>query len=263
MVVTDVSAFAKSIRRELLARETGTDHRPVSHLELLNILARSAGFRNFQHLKASDRKVDTGFRATRCEEEASDRKVDTGFRAIRCEEEASDRKVDTGFRTIRCEEEASCGAAESPLDARETPEPEPVDHRKIEQILRCFDASGVLLRWPKKTSHQRLALWWCWAAMPSRRDLTEPEVNVVLKALNGFGDHVLMRREMIDWSMMTRSLDCKVYRRVETKPPAEAASLIARLQERKRAGIVPRPSGREQFRLARMQAPPAASPTSP
>ncbi len=80
MVVTDVSAFAKSIRRELLARETGTDHRPVSHLELLNILARSAGFRNFQHLKASDRKVDTGFRATRCEEEASDRKVDTGFR---------------------------------------------------------------------------------------------------------------------------------------------------------------------------------------
>lgn len=227
MVVTDVSAFAKSIRRELLARETGTDHRPVSHLELLNILARSAGFRNFQHLKASDRKVDTG------------------------------------FRTIRCEEEASCGAAESPLDARETPEPEPVDHRKIEQILRCFDASGVLLRWPKKTSHQRLALWWCWAAMPSRRDLTEPEVNVVLKALNGFGDHVLMRREMIDWSMMTRSLDCKVYRRVETKPPAEAASLIARLQERKRAGIVPRPSGREQFRLARMQAPPAASPTSP
>ncbi len=86
---------------------------------------------------------------------------------------------------------------------------------------------------------------------------------MVLKALNGFGDHVLMRREMIDWGMMTRSLDCKVYRRVETKPPAEAASLIARLQERKRAGIVPRPSGREQFRLARMQAPPAASPTSP
>lgn len=227
MVVTDVSAFAKSIRRELLARETGTDHKPVSHLELLNILARSAGFRNFQHLKASDRKVDTG------------------------------------FRTIRCEEEASCRVAETRLDARETPEPEPVDHRKIEQILRCFDASGVLLRWPKKTSHQRLALWWCWAAMPSRRDLTEPEVNVVLKALNGFGDHVLMRREMIDWGMMTRSLDCKVYRRVETKPPAEAASLIARLQERKRAGIVPRPSGREQFRLARMQAPPAASPTSP
>ncbi|MCJ8509230.1 DUF2087 domain-containing protein [Rhizobium lemnae] len=227
MVVTDVSAFAKSIRKELLARETGPDHKPVSHLELLNILARSAGFRNFQHLKASDRKVDTGFRA------------------------------------IRCEEEASCRVAETRLDARETLEPEPVDHRKIEQILRCFDASGVLLRWPKKTSQQRLALWWCWAAMPSRRDLTEPEVNVVLKALNGFGDHVLMRREMIDWGMMTRSLDCKVYRRVETKPPAEAASLIARLKERKRAGIVPRPSGREQFRLARMQAPPAASPISP
>ncbi|WP_137135418.1 DUF2087 domain-containing protein [Rhizobium sp. FKY42] len=226
LVVTDVSAFAKSIRKELLARETGTGDKPVSHLELLNILARSAGFRNFQHLKASDRKVETG------------------------------------FRSIRCDEQAACGAAESRFDARETPEPDPIDHRKIEQVLRCFDESGVLLRWSKKTSHQRLALWWCWAAMPSRRDLTEPEVNAVLKRMNDFGDHVLMRREMIDWGMMTRSLDCKVYRRVETKPPAEAASVIARLQQRKRANVLPRPSGREQFRLARMQVPPAASPTS-
>lgn len=209
MVVTDVSAFAKAIRKELLGRETGTDHTPVSHLELLNILARSAGFRNFQHLKAS---------------------------------QAAETRLDT--------------VVEFP------PEPEPIDHRKIEQILRCFDEEGVLLRWPKKTSHQRLALWWCWAAMPARRDLTEPEVNAVLKRLNDFGDHVLMRREMIDWGMMTRSLDCKVYRRVETRPSAEAASLIARLQERKRAKIVPRPSGREQFRQARMPVPPAASPTS-
>lgn len=227
MVVTDVSAFAKAIRKELLAREAGTDHTPVSHLELLNILARGAGFRNFQHLKASDRKVDTGFRAIQYEEKASQ-------------------------------------AAETRLDAvvEFPPEPEPIDHRKIEQILRCFDEEGVLLRWPKKTSHQRLALWWCWAAMPPKRDLSEPEVNAVLKRLNDFGDHVLMRREMIDWGMMTRSLDCKVYRRVETRPPAEALSLIARLQERKRAKIVPRPSGREQFRQARMPVPPTASPTS-
>ena len=193
---------------------------------------------------------------------SSDSKVDAGFRTIRCEEVmSSDRKVDAGFRAIRCEEEAS-RPAETRLDSRETPEPDPVDHRRIEQVLRCFNEEGVLLRWPKKTSHQRLALWWGWAAMPSRRDLTEPEVNAVLKRMNDFGDHVLMRREMIDWGMMTRSLDCKVYRRVEKRPPAEAASLIARLQERKRAGVTPRPSGREQFRLARMQVPPAASPTS-
>lgn len=209
MTVTDVSAFAKAIRKELLGRDAGPDKGPVSHLELLNILARGAGFRNFQHLKAS---------------------------------QAAEVRLDTV--------------------AQKLPEPEPVDHRKIEQLMRCFDDDGVMLRWPKKTSHQRLALWWCWAALPARRELTEPEVNAVLKRMNDFGDHVLMRREMIDWGMMTRSLDCKVYRRVETPPPAEAASLIARLQERKRAKVMPRPSGREQFRQARMQAPPAASPTS-
>ena len=45
--VDDLSAFAKSLRAQLLARE-----QPPGHAELLNLLSRAAGFRNYQHLRS-------------------------------------------------------------------------------------------------------------------------------------------------------------------------------------------------------------------
>ncbi|MEM1386263.1 MAG: DUF2087 domain-containing protein [Pseudomonadota bacterium] len=53
----DVTAFARALARQLNGHQ-GTP----SHLTLLNMLARSAGFRNFQHLRAShaaDRRLST------------------------------------------------------------------------------------------------------------------------------------------------------------------------------------------------------------
>lgn len=43
----DISAFARSLGSQLAARGAAP-----SHLELLNMLARSGGFKNFQHLRA-------------------------------------------------------------------------------------------------------------------------------------------------------------------------------------------------------------------
>jgi hypothetical protein len=43
----DISAFARSLGGQLKACESAP-----GHLQLLNMLARSAGFRNFQHLRA-------------------------------------------------------------------------------------------------------------------------------------------------------------------------------------------------------------------
>jgi hypothetical protein len=47
----DVSSFATSLGREL-TRCHEAMHRPPGHVELLNMLARAAGFRNFQSMKA-------------------------------------------------------------------------------------------------------------------------------------------------------------------------------------------------------------------
>jgi hypothetical protein len=45
--IADISAFAKQLREQIAALD-----RPPSHVEMLNLLAKAAGFRNYQHLRA-------------------------------------------------------------------------------------------------------------------------------------------------------------------------------------------------------------------
>jgi len=47
MAIADLSAFAKSMRGEI----DRLDHKP-SHVEVLNLITRAAGFRNYQHFRA-------------------------------------------------------------------------------------------------------------------------------------------------------------------------------------------------------------------
>lgn len=47
----DIASFARTLGREL-GRAHDSVQRPPGHVELLNMLARAAGFRNFQSLKA-------------------------------------------------------------------------------------------------------------------------------------------------------------------------------------------------------------------
>ncbi len=48
LAVADITPFARSLSRQLHAAQD-----PPSHLGLLNMLARAAGFRNFQHMRAA------------------------------------------------------------------------------------------------------------------------------------------------------------------------------------------------------------------
>lgn len=47
LTIADLSAFAKSLREQLRTHED-----VPGHVEMLNMVARSAGFRNFQHFRA-------------------------------------------------------------------------------------------------------------------------------------------------------------------------------------------------------------------
>ncbi|CAH0339925.1 DUF2087 domain-containing protein [Rhizobium sp. CECT 9324] len=163
----DLSALARILKRELDAR----DEKP-GHVEILNMLAKAAGFRNYQHLKASR-------------------------------------------------------AAKERLSNPVLPEPEPaVDFRRVELAARCFAGTDCLVRWPGKLSLQQLALWVLWSFIPAGGDMPEKSINDVLKRHNGFGDHVLLRRELVNMGLMTRTRDCRLYRRVEKKPPPDARQLI-------------------------------------
>lgn len=161
----DVSALARFLQRELAAHDG-----PPGHVQLLNMLARAGGYRNFQHFRA--------------------------------DLAAADR-----------------------LDAPPAPA-EPADHRRVERVARYFDGEGRLTAWPAKTADQRLALWALWAKIPAEAVMTERQISAWLQDRHRFGDPALLRRELVQTGLMTRTLDCREYRRVEQKPTGEALALI-------------------------------------
>lgn len=162
---SDISALARSLHSQI----TGCDH-PPGHVELLNMLARAVGSRNFQHFRAQS-------------------------------------------------------VAEKRL-MRPAEVPAPVDYAALQRLLRYFDANGRLLRWPTKFSHQEPCLWALWSKIPVRKALAEREMNELLVANHCFEDPALIRREMKERNMVTRTLDGREYRRVERRPPEMALALI-------------------------------------
>jgi hypothetical protein len=166
-VAADISALAKSLRAQLAARETSP-----SHVEMLNMLARATGRRNFQQLRAEGPGV--------------------------------------------------AGATVSIRDPA-------VDGAQLSRVAGCFDAQARMVRWPSKTSHQELCLWAIWAQLPSRRTLSEPQVNALIQALHLFGDHAILRRCLCNSRLLARTPDGREYRRIEREPPPDAAALIRRV----------------------------------
>lgn len=165
---SDISALARSLNKQLAGRSE-----PPGHVELLNMLARAVGSRNFQHFRAQI----------------------------------------VAEQRLRRPREAEA----------------PVDFAALERLLRYFDANGLLKRWPTKFSHREPCLWALWSRLPARKTLSEREINELLTASHHFDDPALLRREMKERRMLTRTLDGREYRRVERKPPPEALELIRRL----------------------------------
>ena len=98
--------------------------------------------------------------------------------------------------------------------------------------LAVFDDQARMTRWPLKTSVQRLCLAWFWTRLPDRTDMTERDVNAILQANEVFGDHVLLRRCLIEHRMATRTVDGATYRRMGRAPDAEERAVIKALSER-------------------------------
>ncbi|MFT6674407.1 MAG: hypothetical protein ACJAVM_000578 [Sulfitobacter sp.] len=51
--VADISGFARHLAQQLQSHRSEADNDPPSHLTLMNMLARAAGFGNFQHFRAA------------------------------------------------------------------------------------------------------------------------------------------------------------------------------------------------------------------
>jgi len=94
------------------------------------------------------------------------------------------------------------------------------------KALGSFDGLGRMARWPHKYSVQRLALWVLWMQFERGRVYSEREVNAVLKAWHTWGDHVTLRRELINDQLLTRKSDGSQYRKMPARPSDEARALM-------------------------------------
>lgn len=110
------------------------------------------------------------------------------------------------------------------------------------KALMQFDSRGRLLRWPNKYSVQKLAMWVLWTAFDGRRSYTEREVNAVLKAANTFGDHVTLRRELVNHRLMARKSDCSEYRKLPARPDDETRALLAAWRALQKRPPAPEPA---------------------
>jgi hypothetical protein len=74
-----------------------------------------------------------------------------------------------------------------------------------------------------------------WSRLPPRQAYSEAEINRALNGEHAFGDHALLRRELVDQGLVRRTADGREYRRVEQAPPADAVALIRHLGPRRAA----------------------------
>ena len=109
------------------------------------------------------------------------------------------------------------------------------------RALRLFDTRGRMVRLPGKYTLLKLALWVLWTRFDGRRTYTEKQVNAVLIAANTFGDHVTLRRELIDHRLLARESDGSKYWKLAARPDDETRALLAawrvRQRERGRAPV--------------------------
>ncbi len=94
------------------------------------------------------------------------------------------------------------------------------------RALGLFDTRGRLVQWPAKRAVQKLVLWPLWMRFEAKRSYSESEVNTVLKAAHGFGDHATLRRELVEAGLLARTPDCREYRKCTPRAEPEAQALM-------------------------------------
>jgi len=174
----DLSAFAKQLRMALAARIDSGSGLP-GHVEMLNLIARAAGHRNVQALKAAATRRAPAATAPRWH-----------------------------------------GPRQPGLSAT------------ADRVLRAFDAQARLLRWPGKRPEQVLALWCLWMAFDAKRRYNEREVNEILNAHHAFGDHCLLRRELVEADLLARTPGGAQYRKLPARPDDDTAALMRAVRAR-------------------------------
>jgi len=131
-----------------------------------------------------------------------------------------------GHRNLQALQAATLRApVRMPLAAEDRPPEAPLTDNARKALMQ-FDSRGRLMRWPVKLSVQRLVMWVLWTHFDDKRVYDEKQVNGILRAAQTYGDHVTLRRELINHRLMARKSDCSEYRKLPARPDDEVRALL-------------------------------------
>lgn len=88
----------------------------------------------------------------------------------------------------------------------------------IKEIRSFLDHEGKLTGFPAKRKKKLLAVYYLFEQIPEGRIYTEKEFNVLLNSLHTFGDPATIRREMVDYGLVTRGIGGTDYQRAADPP---------------------------------------------
>jgi len=137
-----------------------------------------------------------------------------------------------GHRNVQALQAAARATPVSPTAPRWHGPKNPALSPAADRVARVFDADGRLLRWPGKRPEQVLALWCLWMAFDGKRRYTEREVNEIINAHHAFGDHCLLRRELVELKLISRTAGGAEYRKVAARPDDDTAALLRAVRGR-------------------------------
>ena len=93
---------------------------------------------------------------------------------------------------------------------------------KYFSLDRLLDENGIVTRCPSKFGQRLQVVADLAESFVPDRAYTEFEVNNVIRSRIAFSDYVTMRRELVDFGFLSRSADCREYRRAAELPEVES-----------------------------------------
>ena len=93
---------------------------------------------------------------------------------------------------------------------------------KYFSLEKLLDENGEVTRCPKKFGQRLSVVAYVGQFFESDRVYTELEINDIIRSKIAFSDYVLVRRELVDFGFLTRSADCREYRRAAELPTVES-----------------------------------------
>lgn len=166
---------------------------PPSHLQLMNMLARATGHQNHQHWKV-----------------------------------AAPASQPLSSPPNQALEPSPSPAPKLEPGASQHPKLDP----SLARLLRHFDAQGRMKSWPSKHSDQVRCLWALATSLPGQGQHPESQINACLQAAACFGDHVLLRRELVNQGHLGRTPDGRSYWRLRQDLPTELIPLVVEVRQR-------------------------------